>query len=142
MVFLIDINALLALAWPNHPHHETATGWFASVGEKGWATCATTELGFVRISSQPKFSRHHATPEEACRMLHAWVGVGKHAYWREDANGLRSKAFSTFLPAVTSHHHVTDAFLAAVSIANGGRLATLDRPLKRLFPDVVELIGD
>jgi hypothetical protein len=35
---------------------------------------------------------------------------------------------------------VTDAFLAGVSLANGGRLATLDRPLERLFPSAVELI--
>jgi len=28
--YLLDINVLLALAWPNHVHHGPALTWFAA----------------------------------------------------------------------------------------------------------------
>ena len=28
MIALPDVNVLVALAWPNHVHHEQARGWF------------------------------------------------------------------------------------------------------------------
>ncbi|MCC6764048.1 MAG: hypothetical protein IT293_05225 [Deltaproteobacteria bacterium] len=49
---LLDTNVLLALAWPNHQHHSAAHGWFAARAKKGWATCAFTQLGFIRLSSR------------------------------------------------------------------------------------------
>lgn len=39
---LLDINVLLALAWPSHQHHAAAHGWFARESRHGWATCAFT----------------------------------------------------------------------------------------------------
>jgi len=41
---------LIALAWPNHVHHERAQAWFSSSRDQGWATCPVTESGFVRVS--------------------------------------------------------------------------------------------
>jgi hypothetical protein len=36
---LLDVNVLLALAWPNHPFHEIARSWFVLVAKQGWASC-------------------------------------------------------------------------------------------------------
>lgn len=52
---LLDTNVLLALAWPNHQHHGTAQRWFKREAPRGWATCALTQLGFVRLSSNPAY---------------------------------------------------------------------------------------
>ena len=41
---LLDVNVLIALAWPNHLHHAVALSWFEANVESGWATCAVTEL--------------------------------------------------------------------------------------------------
>jgi hypothetical protein len=53
-VALLDVNALVALAWDSHMHHATMRTWFAANSAGGWATCPITESGFVRVSSPPK----------------------------------------------------------------------------------------
>jgi len=53
-VALLDVNALVALAWDSHVHHAAMREWFAAHGSSGWATCPITESGFVRVSSNPK----------------------------------------------------------------------------------------
>ena len=35
---LLDVNVLLALAWPNHQHHAVAHRWFRRESRRGWAT--------------------------------------------------------------------------------------------------------
>ena len=140
MACLIDINVLLALAWPNHPHHQVATRWFDEESDSGWATCATTQLGFVRISSQPKFSAEHVDPATACALLLRWVAHPRHLYWREEGVGLTAPHFRELLPSVLTHNFVTDAFLISIATANGGKLATLDKPLTNLFPEAVHLV--
>ena len=39
MTALLDVNVLIALAWPNHVHHVAARAWFEEHREEGWATC-------------------------------------------------------------------------------------------------------
>jgi len=51
-LLLLDINVLLALAWPNHQLNRRARKRFISSSER-WATCAVTQLGFIRLSSNP-----------------------------------------------------------------------------------------
>ena len=43
-VSLLDVNVLLALAWPTHVHHLAAHRWFAENSGLGWATCPLTQL--------------------------------------------------------------------------------------------------
>lgn len=52
-MLLLDVNVLLALAWPTHVHHAAAQTWFAQHCHDGWATCQFTELAFARLSMQP-----------------------------------------------------------------------------------------
>ena len=49
MTYLLDVNVLVALFWPNHNHNKPAQAWFEGV--KRFATCPITELGFLRVSS-------------------------------------------------------------------------------------------
>ena len=56
MTFLADVNVLLALAWSHHPDHGRARRWWSGLAlGDALATCAITELGFVRVSVQPAF---------------------------------------------------------------------------------------
>ncbi len=46
MICLLDINVLLALAWADHPQHDTAHDWVAAQAKYGSvhvATCPLTE---------------------------------------------------------------------------------------------------
>ena len=57
MTFLLDVNALLALRYAAHVHHERVHQWVSRLpAENGrdcaiFATCRITELGFVRVGS-------------------------------------------------------------------------------------------
>jgi predicted nucleic acid-binding protein len=56
VTYLLDVNALLALGYSGHVHHLRVMCWLrhlhAVASEPVWlATCAITELGFVRIAS-------------------------------------------------------------------------------------------
>lgn len=35
-VALLDVNVLIALAWPTHIHHEAAHAWFNQEQQHGW----------------------------------------------------------------------------------------------------------
>ena len=50
-LLLLDLNVLLAVAWPNHQFHASANS--ALSRKNRWATCALTQLGFIRLSSNP-----------------------------------------------------------------------------------------
>ncbi len=59
MSWLLDVNALVALAHQGHADHPRLIRWFASLigSEAKLATCAITEVGFVRVSLQAGFEK-------------------------------------------------------------------------------------
>src|SRR5687767_1381495 len=81
---LLDINVLIALAWPNHEHHDRAHRWFAAHAIGGWATCPLTQCGFVRISSNPKIIPQAASPTDALELLKRMMAHPNHVRWNDD----------------------------------------------------------
>jgi hypothetical protein len=67
-LLLLDINVLLALAWPHHQFHAAASRRFQASRDQ-WATCALTQLGFIRISSNPTVIPGAKNPGEAAVLL-------------------------------------------------------------------------
>jgi uncharacterized protein len=134
---LLDTNVLLALAWPNHQHHAQAHSWFAAGARRGWATCAFTQLGFIRLSSNPAYTAGAVTPQEAATLLQQWTGIKSHQFWTSptaDAPAVYARAIG--------HQQVNDAWLVEVARRNSGRLATLDTrlPVHALEVGLVEVI--
>lgn len=83
-VHLLDVNVLIALAWPQHVHHERVRQWFAAHAAEGWATCPITQCGFVRISSNPKIMGAAATPAQAVAALRQLMTHPNHDFWPDD----------------------------------------------------------
>ena len=48
---LLDVNALLALAWPNHQFHTAVLTRLEQQPVPRWATCALTQLGFAEANN-------------------------------------------------------------------------------------------
>ena len=118
---LLDANVLLALTWPTHQHHAQAHRWFAAQAHRGWATCAFTQLAFIRLSSNPAYSTDAVSPREAATQLGEWTSLKSHHFWPSpgaDDHGLYAQAIG--------HRQVNDAWLVAVARRNSGRLVTLD----------------
>ena len=142
-VALLDVNLLVALAWPNHVHHRAAHRWFSASSPRDWATCPTTQAGFVRVSSNRKAIPSAKTPLEALALLRRMTELEGHVFWSDDTD-LARLDWLVEVPLV-GHRQVTDVQLLALALAKGGRLATLDRGVaalvpKRTSPGVVETI--
>ncbi len=135
---LLDTNVLLALAWPSHQHHRQAHDWFAAATKKGWATCAFTQLGFIRLSSNPAYTADAVPPQDAAGLLQQWTRLKGHRFWSSpgaDAPAIYARALG--------HQQVNDAWLVEVARHNTGRLVTLDTrlPVHALEAGLVEVIA-
>jgi len=51
---LLDVNVLIALLDSDHTDHMRARDWIHAEIADGWASCAITQNGFVRIVSQER----------------------------------------------------------------------------------------
>lgn len=145
MIALLDVNALVALAWPNHVHHQVVHRWFAEQRARGWATCSITESGFMRVSSNPAATPEARTPAEALAQLERMVVVPGHHFWPDDVSPVLDELITR--EWILSHRQVTDAHLLSLAIRHGGRLATFDRGILQLVPrghparDAVDLLS-
>ena len=128
--YLLDTNVLIALLWPSHVRHELAGKWFARHRARGWATCPLTEAGFVRIVSNPAFSRDAVTPREAAGVLAANTVVKDHAFWPDELPFAEAVAFAG--ARLVGHQQVTDAYVLGLALRRGGMLATLDERIVAL----------
>jgi len=133
---LLDVNLLIALAWPNHVHHALAHRWFTALKKRPWATCPLTQLGFVRISSNPKILADAVTPRDASDVLKRILAMPHHVFWPDDRSVPGLSAFQSL--GLVGHRQVTDAYLLELARAHRGRLATLDQGLDTLILDARE----
>lgn len=122
--YLLDTNVLIALLWPSHEHHSLAMQWFARHRTKGWATCPVTEMSFVRILSNPGFSRDALSPRGAAGILAANTAAKDHLFWRDELPFSDTVAFAG--ARLAGHQQVADAYLLGLAVHRGGMLATLD----------------
>lgn len=130
-VHLLDVNLLIALAWPSHVHHEPAHRWFRKHAGGGWATCPLTQVGFVRVSSNPAIIPAAVSVPAALEALRGFVTSPHHVFWPDDL-ALSDRRFPPGLLA--GHRQVTDAYLLSLAITHAGRLATIDRSVSALLP--------
>lgn len=126
---LLDSNVLIALALADHIHHAQALAWLRS-SDAAVATCPTTQGALIRT-----LLRLHLPQEQALRDLQRITDLGRHEFWPDDLSYAEVR-----MAGVVGHRQVTDAYLAALARVRGGRLATFDKGLAALHPDVVELV--
>jgi hypothetical protein len=143
-VWLLDANLLIALTHAAHVHHAEAHAWFEAVPGRRWATCALTQLAFVRLSCNPKVTGGALTPPQVMQALDQLVAHPQHEYW--DEASAPSKAAPLRHPAFVGHRQVTDAYLLSMAASRSHLLATLDRGLHSFavaaeLADAVELVG-
>lgn len=133
---LLDVNVLVALAWPSHVHHASAHRWLARQGRRdGWATCPATQAGFVRVTSNPSFSPDALTPREALAQLERMLADRGHAFWADDRPIVGSRLVAA--ERLLGYRQVTDAHLLAVALRHEGRLVTFDRGVRDLVPAAI-----
>ena len=131
--YLLDVNVLIALTWPTHVHHRVARAWFERTGQASWATCPISQLGFVRVSSNPAAIRDAVRPREAVAMLERLTAMRGHQFWADEVSVALAGPFESL--SLVGHRQVTDAYLVALARHHGGKVATLDRGVADLLRD-------
>ena len=128
MTRLLDINVLLAMAWPKHPNHAQVHAWLKAVkkenGKIGIATCPITELGFCRISM--RLPDGAADLESAGTVLSYLLDRKEysHTFITDD---LAFPSWALQRPDAPDAAQLTDIYLASLAERHGAKLLTMDQ---------------
>jgi toxin-antitoxin system PIN domain toxin len=129
-LLLLDVNVLVAMAWPNHQFHVAAMRTLETNTDH-WATCALTQLGFVRLSSNPAAIPTAKSPAEAVSLLEAMVGDPLHVYLESLPSPVGRDSHGA-LEKILGYKQVTDAYLLSLARSNDATFVTFDTRLKHL----------
>ncbi len=121
---LLDVNVLIALLDSDHVDHVRARDWINAEVGNGWASCAITQNGFVRIISQPRYPSP-VSPSQAIDRLSRATNTEHHEFWACSVSLLDRDVIDH--SRLHGHRQVTDAYLLALATANNGRLITFDQ---------------
>lgn len=128
--YLLDVNALVALADPEHEHYLAVMNWFDLSGHKNWALCPLTEAGFIRVTINPVMKARMRTFDQAMAILQALKSHPDCRFWEIGASWVDLTA--PFATRIKGHKHVIDALLLGLAIQRDGVLVTFDRGLQYL----------
>jgi predicted nucleic acid-binding protein len=127
MIYLLDVNALVALGLLNHQFHSRVARWVASSDSLQLASCSITELGFVRVLSQAS-AYGFSVAQARTLLLRLKRARGAAFAFISDAHDVSN------LPTwVKSPKQITDGHLSQLAAANGAILATLDESIPGSF---------
>jgi uncharacterized protein len=128
---LLDANLLIALLVDDHVHHSAAESWLVDLSGN-FATCPITQGSLVRL-----LIREGQSATAARSVVSGTVADPRHEFWPDDLP-------YTDVPVagIVGHRQVTDAYLAQLARARGGRLGTFDHALAQLHNDVADLVPD
>ena len=114
MIYLLDVNVLIAAIWQDHQDQPRVEAWLRG---KQTATCPISELGFLRISSGDTFP-FRADPQPCRNALSEFVQKNRCRFVPDDFSPKRIDAQSS--------RQFTDLYLAELAERHRMKLATLD----------------
>lgn len=132
-MILADVNVLVYGFDEEATRHELYRNWLAQTlaSDESFGLVDAVLAGFVRIVTSPRIYDRPASALEALDFVDALV-QGARTSWIS-SNGSTWKTLGTLAEgdAGIRGERVPDAYLSALAIANGARLATADRGFAR-----------
>jgi toxin-antitoxin system PIN domain toxin len=127
---LLDVNVLLALVWPPHESYAAAHAWFDKSGQQAWATNVLTQLGVLRLLTNPSVTQTAVTAFAAWDLLRENTSRPGHEFWPLDRQMIAG--FELMASRVRGHQQWTDALLLWQAKEKGGVFVTFDSGVKGL----------
>ncbi len=140
-LLFLDVNVLLAVAWPNHQFHAAAKRRLEGSRDR-WATCAITQLGFVRLASNPAAIPTAKSPQEAASLLAAMTSDPLHVYFQSLPSPMAKNARVVF-GKILGNKQVTDAYLLWLARHHHAVFVTFDTRLQMsaISKSDIEILG-
>ncbi|WP_337186870.1 hypothetical protein [Phenylobacterium sp.] len=82
----------------------------------------------IRILSGPRYARSTGSPAAVLPFLRKLTSQPGHRFWADDVSLLDPAWFVE--AALLNSAQLTDVYLLALAVRNGGRLATFDRKIR------------
>ena len=130
--YLPDVNVLFALVWASHQHHLAARSWFNKLGQQVWATNPITQLGLLRLLTNPAITHSAINAVTALLMLSENTQRRVHEFWPLER--IVAASLKPVINRVRGHRQWTDALLLCQAAERDGVLVTLDAGIKELAP--------
>jgi toxin-antitoxin system PIN domain toxin len=129
-ISLTDVNIWLALVAEGHAHHRVAREWFLSLGDREAVFCRVSQMGLLRLLTQPAVMNKGAlSPEQAWRTYEVLRQDSRVAFVGEPM-GLES-IWMRLMNEAASGQAWTDAYLAAFALGHQYTLVSFDRGFRR-----------
>ena len=137
---LVDVNVLLALLTRQHIHHQLARKWFDSLSAGEAGLCRLVQLALIRLLGNRSIMGDHAvSATSAWRLVDELLQDERLDFVVEPL--LLDSAFPSLLNyPIPAGKVLSDAYLAAFSIAASRRLVTLDRGFRQFDGLEVDLL--
>jgi len=118
---LLDVNALIALLDEEHVHHDAILEWLSKAENipHGFATCAITQLGLIRVMSSKGYFKPVPTHEAATQL--GRITRKGHQYLGMPAPTSGAIRWKDVKSAAS-----TDALLLSTAVSYDCRLVTFD----------------
>lgn len=120
MMYLLDVNALVALGFANHEFHDRVVSWVRTRPTPTLATCSITELGFIRVLAQAPAYGLAVAQARTLLLRMKRVDAFRFIFLTDDHD------ISCLPTWVKSPKQITDGHLVELASANQAALATLD----------------
>lgn len=133
MIALPDVNVHFALCWDHHPHHAAAQSWFQNAAPHGWATCHTTQLGFLRLSLNPIAVQAQVNCSTARAVLARLKAHPNHRFVKSCPSPTES-GFDFIEPRIVGYRQISDAGLLYIARMEGMKLTTFDSGISAICP--------
>ena len=122
MIRLLDVCVLISLLDANHEHHTKVKNWWDR-NEDIWASCPTTQNGYLRIVTMQQYPNQLSTTA-AIQKLNDTISKTNHKFLHEDISLLDDQYF--LHQNIQGPKQMTDIYLLALSIKHDAQFVTTD----------------
>jgi toxin-antitoxin system PIN domain toxin len=127
MICLPDVNVWVALWVDRHAHHPVAREWFTGLAARSAAFCRMTQLGFLRLLTNPTVMEDDVLDQRAAWKLHDSIRRDERVSFLPEPPGVEPVWRSYSASSGKSHRQWADGYLLAVASVAGLTLVTLDK---------------
>lgn len=132
-MILLDVSTCLAGFWPAHVFHEPTRAWLNEADNDSLALCRVVHLGWLRHITNPAVLGEDALTRAGAWDFVASVLADARFAWI-DENDTVDDWFSVLVARADHNHKLwTDDYLAALALAGGHSLATLDAKIAKRY---------